>query len=283
MRNEFVMKVSGKLWRAQWTKRFMTFLFAMGISVNVLAQQDGDVTRAAPRWEDGRINLGAPVGESGLWYRGENYLAINPDSYEPDATRNSRIHIDDIPLKPWARALMKYRNSLYLGTEPYTRCQPSGGARHFIAFYGMEMMHRPELQRVYQFFRAISGSYRVIYLDQSEHPENLTPSYFGHSIGQWEGDTLVVDTVGMNEKFWMNREGMPHTTQLHLIERITRTSFDTMDYTVTVDDPGAYDAPWTSGFTLRWHPDEQITEYICQENNRSPEGMFRYTQSRIVP
>ena len=182
----------------------------------------------APRWEDGRINMGAPIGESGMWFRGQNYLAVNPDSYEPQATQNSRIHIDDIPLQPWARALTNVRNDLYLANEPYTRCLPSGGPRHFIAFYGMEIMNRPELERVYMFMRAISGSYRVIYTDGREHPADLRPTFFGHSVGHWEGDTLVIDTVGMNERFWMNREGMPHTEQLHLIERVTRVDFDSL-------------------------------------------------------
>ena len=264
-------------------KLFLVLLIAVTPALSAFAQDAVEVTRAAPRWPDGRVNFGALAGEAGLWYRGENYLVVNPNSYEPDATMNSRIHIDDLPIQPWALALTNYRNDLYLGSEPYTRCQPSGGPRHFIAFYGMEIMDRPELERVYFFYRAISGSYRIVYMDGREHPGNMTPSYFGHSIGHWEGDTLVIDTVGMNEKFWMNREGLPHTDQLHLVERVTRTSFDRLDYTVTVDDPGAYTAPWTSGMTLRWYPDEQISEYICQENNRSPEGMFKYTESRIVP
>ena len=71
------------------------------------------------------------------------------------------------------------------------------------------------------FIRAISGSYRTIYTDGRSHPQNPRPTFFGHSVGHWEGDTLVIDTVGMNERFWMNREGLPHTEQLHLVERIT--------------------------------------------------------------
>jgi hypothetical protein len=71
------------------------------------------------------------------------------------------------------------------------------------------------------------------------HPEHLEPSYYGHSIGHWEGDTIVVDTIGFNEKFWMDREGTPHTEELHLIERFTRTDFNTLKCEVTIDDPGA--------------------------------------------
>lgn len=218
-----------------------------------------------------------------MWMRGTQYLAVNPKSYEPKVTLNARINVDDIPFQPWAHALMDYRNQLYLSTEPYTRCKPSGGPRQFVAFYGMEIMDRPELKRVYMFIRAPSGSYRVIYTDGRPHPKNLEPTYFGHSVGHWEGDTLVIDTVGMNERFWMSREGLPHTEQLHLIERVTRKDFDTLDYQVTIDDPGAYTAPWTSGLTLRWRSGEEISEYVCQENNRSPQGMFKNVKSRITP
>ena len=85
---------------------------------------------------------------------------------------------------------------------------------------------------------------------------NLQPSYYGHSIGRWEGDTLVVETVGFNERSWIDRAGTPHTVDLKFIERFTRTDHDTMKYEVTIDDPGAYTAPWsTTPFTMTWGPD----------------------------
>jgi hypothetical protein len=76
-------------------------------------------------------------------------------------------------------------------------------------------------------------------MDGRPHPKALEPTYAGHSIGHWEGDKLVVDTVGFNEGTWIEAEGFPHTEQLHLIERFTRTNFNTLKYEVTVDDPGA--------------------------------------------
>ena len=71
----------------------------------------------------------------------------------------------------------------------------------------------------------------------------------------------------------MNRDGLPHTTQLHLVERLTRLNFDTLDYVVTVEDAGAYTAPWTSGYTLGWSEGSELFEYVCQQNNLSPESM----------
>jgi hypothetical protein len=227
----------------------------------------------APRRPDGRINLGAPPGEKGVWERRNEHLVNNPNSYQAAATRTARIHIDQVPLQPWAKALTNERHLSALASEPYTRCKPSGGPRQFMSPYGLEIVDLPELQRIYVFNISNAMSYRTIYMDGRAHPANLPPSYFGHSVGHWEGDTLVIDSVGFNEYFWMNRDGLPHTSQLHLTEKLTRTDFDTLNYEVTIDDPGAYTAPWTSGYTLGWQAGNELFEYVCQENNLSPESM----------
>jgi hypothetical protein len=227
----------------------------------------------APRWPDGRINLGAPIGETGVWERRNEHLVINPQSYQAGATKTARLHIDRVPLQPWARALTNERHAIALASEPYTRCKPAGGPRQFMSPYGLEIVEFPELQRIYIFNISNAQSYRVVYMDGRSHPEKPIPGYFGHSTGKWEGDTLVIDTVGFSEDFWMNRDGLPHTSQLHLIERLTRTDFDTMNYEVTIDDPGAYTAPWTSGYTLGFTKGGELFEYVCQENNISPDAM----------
>jgi hypothetical protein len=100
-----------------------------------------------------------------------------------------------------------------------------------------------------------------------EHPKNIPPSYYGHSIGRWEGETLVVDTTGFTESFWIDREGLPHTEKLRMIEKFTRIDMNNMKYEVTIDDPGAYTTPWTGGFYMSWTPDSELFEYICQDNN----------------
>ena len=104
-------------------------------------------------------------------------------------------------------------------------------------------------------------------MDGRAHPEQLDPTYYGHSIGWWDGDTLVVDTVGFNEGFWMDREGRPHTNQLHTLEKFTRTNFDTLRYELTVDDPGAYTAKWGGATNLRWESGTELFEYVCQQSN----------------
>ena len=241
----------------------------------------------APRWPDGRVNLNAPPGQKGIW-GGSGRLAVNPRSYEPRTTLNAPIHIDDVPLQPWARALVDYRHANFLKDEPYTRCKPSPGPRLWTTAYGFEILDAPEMQRIYVFNIGGPHSYHTIYMDGRPHPKDLPPSYYGHSVGRWEGDTLVIDTVGFNERTWMNRDGLPHTDRLHLIERLTRVDFNTLTYEVTIDDPGAYTAPWTSGFNLQWTADAELFEYICQDNNYAPELMIgadpsTNRHSRIVP
>jgi hypothetical protein len=238
----------------------------------------------APRRPDGRINFGPPAGETGVWERRNEHLVVNPKSYQAAATKTARIHIDQAPLQDWARALTNYRQSLDLASEPYTRCKPAGGPRQLMSPYGLEIVDLPELQRIFIFNISNAQSYRTIYMDGRSHPADLTPTYLGHSIGHWDGDTLVVDTRGFNENFWMNRDGLPHTSQLHLSERFTRVNNDTLNYEVTIDDPGAYTAPWTSGYNLGWTKGAELFEYVCQENNLSPESMAGGSlTSGIVP
>jgi hypothetical protein len=116
-------------------------------------------------------------------------------------------------------------------------------------------------------------TFRTIYMDGREHPKIFDPTYYGHSIGKWEGDTLVVDSVGFTERAWIDREGTPVTGQLHMTEKFTRTDMNTLKYEITIDDPGAYTAIWTGGFLLRWTSGGELFEYVCQDNNLSPSGM----------
>jgi hypothetical protein len=245
--------------------------------------------RPTPRMPDGRVNLGAPAGEVGLWApAGIVQLSVNPTSVNragPTTHLPSNIKVEDVPFQDWARALHDYREKAFESDEPHSRCKPSGGARQFITPYGVEFVEFPEQKLVYIFDIGGPHTYRTIYMDGRPHPKNLEPSYYGHSIGHWETDALVVDTVGFNEKFWIDREGEPHTDKLHVIERFSRPDFNTLQYELTVDDPGAYTATWTGGFLLRWSPNVELFEYICQDNNLSPQGMVGTAESvsRVSP
>ena len=227
----------------------------------------------APRWPDGTINLGAVPGQPGLW-EGAEPLATNPKNYETVSgrPRPGLIDLEQVPLQPWAQALLDERHARFLADEPYTRCKPSPAARAFGTAYGVELLNIPG-NPIYLFQTGGAHSYRVIHMDGRTHPVNVSPSAFGHSIGWWEGDTLVIDTVAIDESAWVERWAMPHTSQLHTIERVTRLDFNTLKYELTVDDPGAYTAPWTSGYTKQWIPKQETFEYVCQQNNYGPQMM----------
>jgi hypothetical protein len=230
-----------------------------------------------PRWPDGRVNLGVMPGEKGIWEGNAGAtLATNPPGGldNPSMYLSSNLKIDQVPWQPWARAVYDYRQAETTKDDPHVRCKASGGPRMYHTPYGSEFIDVPEEKKIYILGVGGPHSWRVVYMDGRPHPKDLDPTFSGHAIGRWEGDTLVIDTVGFNEKFWLTREGIPHTSALHLIEKFTRVDHDTLRYEATIDDPGAYTATWTGGWYLQWRPSEEMYEYICQENNRDVEHMF---------
>jgi hypothetical protein len=178
----------------------------------------------------------------------------------------------EVPFQPWTRKL--YDERLAHQMEPHARCKASGGVRQIQTPYGVEIVELPDLRRVYIFDIGGPHSYRVVYMDGRSHPPITQPSPYGHSIGWWDGDTLVVDTVGYNEGFWVDRRGLAGTDQLHTVERFTRKVFDTISYEITIDDPGAYTRPFSGRFDLRLDPDVELFEYMCQEANYAGDLML---------
>jgi len=210
----------------------------------------------APRDASGRVLLGgATAKDKGVWLPGGG-------GFQAVAAQ------DPVPFQPWAKAVFEDRLKNQL--EPHTRCKPSGFVRQFLTPYGVEFVELPELQRIFIFDIGGPHTYRTIYMDGRTHPTNLDPTFYGHSIGWWEGDTLVVDTIGYNEGFWMDRRGSPTTEKLHTLERFTRTNAATIHYETLVDDPGAYTKTWSNAFDLRWENGTELFEYVCQQMNYAP-------------
>jgi hypothetical protein len=209
-----------------------------------------------PRFPDGHPNLGATPQQKGYW------------EVRPGLGGFPRAA--DVPMQPWARALHTWRQAQTWLHPPLVKCKPGGGPSFFNA-PGFEFVDVPEEQKIYILNIAGPHSWRVIYMDGRPHPtgEALRPTYFGHSVGRWEGDTLVIDTVGYNEKQWISG-AFPSTEQLHTIERVTRPNLKTLSYEITIDDPGAYTGPWTARWTITestassWIEGGEMFEYICQ-------------------
>jgi len=203
-----------------------------------------------PRLADGHPDL------SGVW-NGGGPVGDLAQGLAPGET---------IPLLPAAKALMDKRQSK---DDPEANCLPTGIPR--IAPYPWRIVQDPT--HVYFLFEGNIHSFRQIFMDGRKHPDDPDPSWYGHSIGSWDGDTLVVDTIGFNDKFWFDFRGHPHTEQLHTIERYTRKDLGTLENKVTIIDPGDYSKPFTLTFTARLRPHEELMEYICQENQQDAQHM----------
>jgi len=112
--------------------------------------------------------------------------------------------------------------------------------------------------------------YRLIYTDGTKHPDEIQdyPAFMGHSVGRWDGDMLVVDTVGIHERTWLDSNGLEHSSKLHLTERFRKTAPDTIHYWVTYDDPVFFTKPWTFELDFKRQKNTRLLEYVCEENER---------------
>jgi hypothetical protein len=152
----------------------------------------------------------------------------------------------------------------------FLECYPPGAVRQFQQPFGVQFIEDKPFQRIFVMNGGGNHDWRFIYTDGREQKgasrgNSDNPLFYGNAVGKWQGDTLVVDTRGLNEKFWFSNGGLPHTDRLHLIERFTRTDANTLKYEVTIDDPGAYTRTWIAEWTLQWVP-EDLPTYYCQDN-----------------
>jgi hypothetical protein len=154
---------------------------------------------------------------------------------------------DHPPMTPWAKAKYDVAKPGYGpkaqagGNDPILKCFPTGIPR--ILFFPQPFEIVQTSERIFMFFER-DHAWRQIWTDGRSHPKDLAPTWMGDSIGKWDGDTFVVDTIGFNEKSWLDFYGDPHSEDMHLIERYKRMDHDTMTLQLIVEDPKAYTATW---------------------------------------
>jgi hypothetical protein len=172
---------------------------------------------------------------------------------------------DAPPLQPWADERTKANLAAGPEEDPEMKCFPSGLPRIYLHRYPIEILQLPG--RVILFFE-YDHVVRQIWTDGRKHPKEgeLDDTWMGHSIGSWDGDALVVDTIGFNNKTWLDNAGHPHSDALHVVERIRRMDHDTLQIDFTFDDPKAYTKPWTGQKVFRLRPGWEITEQVCADN-----------------
>jgi len=194
-----------------------------------------------PRTADGKPNLSAPAPRvadgkpdlSGMWEVDNKYVR--------DLAAD--LKIENVPFQPWAKGLFDERkDGAHSWEDNAAHCLPPGTPRINAAPFPWKLVQTPTyIVIVYE----TSNYWRQIFLDGREMAEDAPPSWFGYSTGKWEGDTLVVDTRGLNGKAWIDQLGKPATEALHVIERFRRKDFGHMYIEITIDDPKAYTRPWT--------------------------------------
>ena len=202
-------------------------------------------TGPTPRLADGKVDF------SGIW-NGGGPIGDIAQGLMPG---------EEISLTPWSKKIMDTRQTK---DDPEANCLPTGVPR--IAPYPWRVLQTST--HIFYLFEGNIHSFRQIFIDGRKHLVDPDPTWYGDSIGSWDGDTLVVDTIGYNDKFWFDFSGHPHSEQLHTIERISRPDLGTLDIETQIIDPVAYTKPFKIKFTATLRPGEELMEYICQENQQ---------------
>jgi hypothetical protein len=244
------------------------FLIGLLLSATALgtspaaAQWIDHPTPGIPRTADGKPNLTAPAPRgadgkpdfSGLWQI-EGFGYAN--------------NITDVDMLPWAQALYKQRLETYGHDDPAVRCLPEGPRTGIAGLDPLRIIQSPHLMAIlYE-----PGPVRQVFLDGRPLPKDPNPTWMGYSVGRWDGDALVIDTVGYNDKTWLDFNGHPHSDALHVTERFQRTDFGHGHVTMTFDDPKTYTKPWTITMPLTFLPDTDLLESVCLENEKDAQRL----------
>jgi hypothetical protein len=226
---------------------------ALGLAATVPRTADGKPNLSGV-WQGGGVSL---YGEPGLGTR-----AAPPEPVNPPPKR------EPIPYQSWAEAKSK---TFTAADDPTLLCLLPGVPRITSMPMPLEIVQTPkEIVIAYESFHA----FRIIpFNDKLQHPSDLVPTWMGDSVARWEGDTLVVDVTGFNDKTWLSGTGSIHSEALHVVERFQLNSDDTITYTATVTDPKVLTKAWTTGALLRRPPNTRVEEYECIENNQDVQHM----------
>jgi hypothetical protein len=228
------------------------------VSALLAAQWVNYPTPGIPRTKNGKPNLSAPAPKtpdskpdlSGIWKApNTRYL----DNLDADGVAS--------PMLPWAAKLYRERQENNGKDRPSGRCLP-----HSVTDFDAHHMPKKVIQTpglVVLLFESYH-SYRQIFTDGRPLPKERDPAWFGYSVGKWEGDALVVNTVGLNENTWLDDGGHPHSDALHIIERFRRPNFGHIEVQVTIDDPKAYTKPWTAKIGWEFVPDTELFDWVFE-------------------
>lgn len=219
-----------------------------------------------PRTQDGKPDLTAPPPKvpegvpdlSGIW-RTTGRLSTPVGGQSPSSLAAGGT---EIPFLPEAEAVYKTRQANNRKDMPSTRCLPHGvPGSMLIRNLPFKIVQTTGL--IVILFEEFDD-YRQIFTDGRDLPKDPNPSWFGYSVGRWEQDTLVVRSIGFNDRTWLDQVGHPHSEALQITERFRRRDLGHMDVDVTIDDPKMYSKPWTVKLPFELFPDAELIEYLCE-------------------
>lgn len=232
-----------------------------------------------PRLADGRPDLSAPTPRtregmpdfSGVWWvraRGDG----NGNSGQPPWFINLAADSKpgEVAMLPWALAFVGEQVTTLGKNHPVSRCLPPGVALSYTSGAPFKIVQTQDLVVVLSEY---SNSFRQVFMDGRALPRDPQPMWVGYSVGTWEGDVLVVETTGFNGKTWLDGIGHPHTEALHVTERLRRRDYGHLDVQITIDDPKAYEKPWTVSLPAELAITTDLLEYVCVENEKSLQRM----------
>ncbi|HEX4136127.1 MAG TPA: carboxypeptidase-like regulatory domain-containing protein [Bryobacteraceae bacterium] len=199
------------------------------------------ISGPTPRTADGKPDL------SGVWFA---QRPVDPGKPEP---------------LPWVAKLLKEREEDNAKDAPGAHCMPRG-ITNAGALFPFKLVQTPTL--LVMLFEDDIPSHRQVFLDGRAQPKDPNPRWMGYSVGHWQGDTLVVETVGFDDRSWLTAQGHPHTDKMHVIERFRRPDLGHLEIEITIDDPGAYAKPWVMKRVSELDAGDDIGEYVCTENNK---------------
>ena len=260
-------------------------LAAVAVAPQLAAQ--GERGAGIPRTAEGRPDLtGVWQGGStqpGPWEEANSGLGVGGSGRNPNApvvgSSNDRpAGREGAPYQDWAAAKVLEAYERRGIDDPTGHCLPAGLPRSvMLGLFPQQIVQTPTtIVILYEYMH----TFRVISLD-APHPDDLIPSYMGNSVARWDGDTLVVDVIGFNDKTWLAGTGTFHSEALHIVERYTRVSKDRIDYEVTMEDPNVLTKPWRLTSSLMLREGTRVQEYICAENNLDPDRYERLLEQGV--
>jgi hypothetical protein len=243
------------------TRFILLLVFSVMTAAPAMAQWLDYPTPDLPRTADGKPNLAAPLPRtadgkpdlSGLW-------RMNGIGYVFNILGNQSVE-----MLPWARDVYAKRSIGFGKDSPDSNCLPPGPNA---GLFGMEPVKFIQSKNVLVIIYEGAPT-RQVFLDGRPLPKDPNPTWMGYSVGRWDGDTLVVDTAGYNDRTWLDVTGHPHSEALHVTEKFRRVNTGEMKLEMTFEDPTTYTRPWTIAVDMQFEPDTDLLEFVCNENEKS--------------